>query len=121
MNGLETCKQNKIQNCLFSYTNILIKCSLYLNVLMSFVLLMIRVLYLVGEKIVCVIRIKSDLQLLQWLGYAPLRLALQTNCWSKKVPLLILITQYTIFISKIRRTKEKINRSFKCCTTLQNR
>jgi hypothetical protein len=67
---------------------------------MSFALLMIRVLYLVGEKIVCVIRIKSgtffDLQLLQWLGYASLRLAMQTNCSSKKVLLLILITQYTI-------------------------
>jgi hypothetical protein len=56
-----------------------------------------------------------DLQLLQWLGYASLRLAMQTNCSSKKVSLLILITQYTIlnpinsanlnqiFISKTKR------------------
>jgi hypothetical protein len=82
---------------------------------MSFALLMIRVLYLVGEKIVCVIRIKSNfLQLLQWLGYASLRLAMQTNCSSKKVPLLILITQYIARSNEILGWEGVGNRQLLC-------
>jgi hypothetical protein len=48
-----------------------------------------------ANKKLCVIRIKSDfLQLFQWVGYATLCLVMQTNCPSKKVPLLILTTLY---------------------------
>jgi hypothetical protein len=61
------------------------------------------------------------LQLLQWLGYASLRLAMQTNCSSKKVPLLILITQYTIFCHVKKQcllqlaSDEKMSRFFDGC------
>jgi hypothetical protein len=74
---------------------------------MSFALLMIRVLCLVGEKIVCVIRIKSDFFWLAIIAVARLRFVsprYANKLLVKKVPLLILITQCTSVVVCIFNT-----------------